>query len=192
MSPRFLAPSRQRGIALIVALLLLVVISLVGLSSIRNTTLQERMSANLYDRDLAFQVAESALRAAEAAIAANPEDLVALNGIDCRVSAAACPIVPATAWANDNTNWTNVPAAFQVSAGLVQGVPQYHIAWIGFDSGEDETTGWESAECQQQVCPPPIVRPPANFYRVTVRSANPGAVDGRAIVVLQTVVRVNL
>ena len=58
----------QRGVALIIALVLLVTITLLGLSSMRNTGLQERMTANLYDRSLAFQATESALREAEATI----------------------------------------------------------------------------------------------------------------------------
>ncbi len=65
---RLAARRNQQGVALVIALVLLVTITLLGLSSMRNTGLQERMSANLFDRSLAFQAAESALREAEAAI----------------------------------------------------------------------------------------------------------------------------
>ena len=61
----------ERGVALVVALVLMVVATLIGLAGIRGTSLQERMSANLYDRSLAFQRAEAALRDAERAITAN-------------------------------------------------------------------------------------------------------------------------
>ena len=40
------AAPRQRGVALIVALVLLVVATLIGLAASRGTTLQERMSGN--------------------------------------------------------------------------------------------------------------------------------------------------
>ena len=50
--------SAQRGVALIVALILLVVALIVGLAASRGTLLEEKMSANLYDRSLAFQRAE--------------------------------------------------------------------------------------------------------------------------------------
>lgn len=63
--------SRQRGATLLIALVLLVVMTLLGLSSIRSTSMQERMGANLYDRSLAFQAVESALREAEATITIN-------------------------------------------------------------------------------------------------------------------------
>jgi type IV pilus assembly protein PilX len=56
----------QRGVALIVALILLVIISLLGLSSMRNTGLQERMTANLFSRSVEFQEVETAARDAQA------------------------------------------------------------------------------------------------------------------------------
>lgn len=52
---------RQSGAALAIALVLLVVVTLVGLASIRGTTLQEKMAGNQYDRGVAFQAAEAAL-----------------------------------------------------------------------------------------------------------------------------------
>ena len=59
----------QRGAVLITALLLLVVLTLLGTSSIQNTVLQERMAGNVNQRNLAFQAAESSLREAEAWLA---------------------------------------------------------------------------------------------------------------------------
>ena len=56
---------RQSGVALIVVLILLMVMTLLGLASLRGTLMEERMSANLFDRSLAFQAAESALREAD-------------------------------------------------------------------------------------------------------------------------------
>lgn len=57
---------RERGASLIVVLILLLIMTLLGLAVLKNTTLEERMTANLYDRSLGFQAAESALRQAEA------------------------------------------------------------------------------------------------------------------------------
>jgi len=53
----------QRGIVLIVALVMLVLITLVSLSTIRATTMDERMAGNARDRDRAFQAAEAAVQA---------------------------------------------------------------------------------------------------------------------------------
>lgn len=55
----------QRGATLIVALILLLLMSLLAASSLRSTLLQERMSSNTYDHDLAFQSAEAGLRMGE-------------------------------------------------------------------------------------------------------------------------------
>ena len=59
-------PQRQRGVVLLVGLVVLLVLSLLALGSIRSTTLEERMTGNSQDQQIAFQVAEAALREAEA------------------------------------------------------------------------------------------------------------------------------
>jgi type IV pilus assembly protein PilX len=57
--------ARQSGVTLIVSMILLLVMSLLAITSLRGTVMQERMSANTYDRDLAFQTAEAGLRMGE-------------------------------------------------------------------------------------------------------------------------------
>lgn len=56
---------RERGAALVVALVFLLLMTVLGVTSMRTTTLQERMAGNLRDNNLAFQAAEAALRAGE-------------------------------------------------------------------------------------------------------------------------------
>jgi type IV pilus assembly protein PilX len=58
-------PARQRGVALLVVLLLLLIMTLLGLASLRGAMMEERMSASLFDRGLMFQAAEAALREGE-------------------------------------------------------------------------------------------------------------------------------
>lgn len=55
----------QRGAALVVALIFLLVLTLLGTTAMRGTTMQERMAGNTRDWNLAFQAAEAALREAE-------------------------------------------------------------------------------------------------------------------------------
>src|SRR5690625_630691 len=64
---------RQRGVALVVALILLIVITLVGLAAVSGTIMQNKMASNLYDREVAFQSSEAGLRAAQESVTANPE-----------------------------------------------------------------------------------------------------------------------
>lgn len=55
----------QAGAALITGLIFLVVLSMIGVTAARMSTLEERMSGNMRDRSLAMQAAERALRDAE-------------------------------------------------------------------------------------------------------------------------------
>lgn len=59
-------PHNQRGVALFVSLILLLVLTLIAVSSMQSNVLEERMAGNMRDQDLAFQAAEAALRDGEA------------------------------------------------------------------------------------------------------------------------------
>lgn len=58
-------PGRQRGVSLLIVLVLLLVMSVLGIAILRSSAMQERMSANTRDRSLAFQTTEAALREAQ-------------------------------------------------------------------------------------------------------------------------------
>jgi type IV pilus assembly protein PilX len=55
----------QRGSALIVSLVFLLLLTMLGVAAMRSSTLQERMAGNSRDVNIAFQAAEAALRAGE-------------------------------------------------------------------------------------------------------------------------------
>jgi len=57
--------SSQRGSALIISLIFLLLLTIIGVAAMQSATLQERMAGNTRDRNLAFQSAEGALRGAE-------------------------------------------------------------------------------------------------------------------------------
>lgn len=57
--------SRQDGAVLFIALIMLLVLTIIGLTSIRGTSLQEGMAGNLREINLSFQAAEAGLRAGE-------------------------------------------------------------------------------------------------------------------------------
>jgi type IV pilus assembly protein PilX len=61
--------ARQKGTVLLVALIMLLVMTLLGLNSMRGTSLEERMAGNWRDQIIALQAAEAGLREAEGAIA---------------------------------------------------------------------------------------------------------------------------
>lgn len=181
-------PSRQqRGVALIVALVLLLIVTVIGLASMRGTSLQERMSANMYDRSLAFQRSEAALRAAEEAITANWQ-IAVLGGEDCSGS-TDCVNGATLAFDSSDTNWTDVPDGengFNLNDERMPGTPQYHIQLVGTGTAPSSFGLSENADAGNygSTYPPDNVA----YYRVTVRSSNPEDAEDRAIVVLQSTV----
>lgn len=56
---------RQQGVSLLVVLILLIVMSILGVAVLRSSALQERMSANMVDRNEAMQAAETGLLVAQ-------------------------------------------------------------------------------------------------------------------------------
>lgn len=98
---------RQGGAVLIVGLIILVVLTLLGVQSLRGNLAQERMSYNVRERNLAFQAAEAALRIGE----------------------STGPFPSATPALADPLNWTAANATSTVTgfdAGLKQD-PIYHV-----------------------------------------------------------------
>lgn len=179
--------SAQRGVALVVALILLVVATLIGLSGVRGTNLQERMSANMYDRSLAFQRAEAALRAAEEAIT-DDWQIADLGGVDCSPAAnVLCTATPANTFTGTNANWISVDAAHDVNDTKTPDVPQYFIQFMGTGSSESALGLNANADFANygNSYPPDNVA----FYRITARSSRPAETGDRSIVVLQSTVK---
>ncbi|MBT8090452.1 MAG: hypothetical protein KJO01_09620 [Gammaproteobacteria bacterium] len=74
----FTSRRRQRGVVLIVSLIMLLVVTLLAVSSMQGTSLEEKMAGNTRDRNLAFQTTESAVREAETYI----ESIVSLGSFN--------------------------------------------------------------------------------------------------------------
>ena len=58
--------SKQQGAVLFVGLMMLLVMSLIAITSMQSTNLEERMAGNTRDSMVAFQAAEAGLQAGEA------------------------------------------------------------------------------------------------------------------------------
>jgi type IV pilus assembly protein PilX len=65
---QFSAPRRQHGVVLFVALIMLMVMTLIGVTGMQNSSMEEKMVSNVRDSDLSFQAAEAALREAETSL----------------------------------------------------------------------------------------------------------------------------
>lgn len=58
-------PKNQKGVVLVVSLIMLLLMTMLGVSSMKSTILEEKMAGNYKDANMAFQSAEAALRAGE-------------------------------------------------------------------------------------------------------------------------------
>ncbi len=111
---------RQQGSALVISLVFLVVMTLIAVGAMRDTTLQERMAGNLRDRSLAFQAAEGALREGENWLLSPAGRLTAGN--------LAAELPTPEAW-NGVAPAPTQPAAPGFSdGGLHSGNPLFHIS----------------------------------------------------------------
>ena len=56
---------QQKGSALIISLIILLALTMIGVSGMRSTTMEEKMSGAMRDKAIAFQAAEAALKRGE-------------------------------------------------------------------------------------------------------------------------------
>ena len=105
---RPLSIRRQQGAALLISLVFLLLMVVGAHAAVRGATHQQRQVANLAQRQLGFQAAESALRTLEAQIRAQELDL---PGQPC--SAADCNLADA-GWQSLASAATEVTVAYRV------------------------------------------------------------------------------
>jgi type IV pilus assembly protein PilX len=70
----------QRGMALLVSLVFLLLLTLIGLSSMQSANLQEKMAGSVSLRNQSFQTAEAALRVGESAVQLDTYALAVCSG----------------------------------------------------------------------------------------------------------------
>lgn len=202
-SPTLSAQSRQQGIALIMAIILLIIATLTGLAGMRNTTLQEKLSANLYDRAIAMQTAEFALAAAEKWLFETGRDTIigTASVVDCSKADdppekdEKCHALPANTFEPDTNNWVTVTLPDTFNKDLKAGNPQYFIQFLGLKNSNAVTDTSPSANPLQYGASGggsnSLATAQNATYRVTVRSSTPTADNDRSIVVLTSLVKSN-
>ncbi len=173
---------KQRGAVLIVALIFLLVMTILIMASVRGTVLQERMAGNLYDRSLAFQAAEAALREGERyALETAPKPTATAcdtNGNCGKPDPAAQPVwLVATNW--DKAHNVNDGHGHVIQIGDLPVPPQFLIELLA--DNMPEVNLCESTAVNPDA--PCYAGPEGLRYRITARSGE----AGRAVVVLQSV-----
>ena len=170
---RKLGVRQQRGVSLLIVLILLLIMTLLGLASMRVGLLQEKMSGSQFDRSLSFQAVEAAVREAEARIETTLTTTFPTSG-SCAAGLCPTPIVgaadrwtlaapPAGTWATATTNITQ--------NGLTV-APDYMIEYMGRTPKSLTAAGSSSPEDNEEV----------DVFRITGRSTQ----ADRATVILQS------
>jgi type IV pilus assembly protein PilX len=169
--PTLRSPRKQRGVALLVVLMLLLIMTLLGLASLRGSIMEERMSANLFDRGLMFQAAEAALRQGEDFAATTKPaqyDAACTNGL-CTAPSTTADVTLVNRWLLPNPPYK---AASTVSSGTLTVTPGYFIEFMG------SAPNWPGCDRENPIqagCLGPR-------YRVTARAT----AAGRSQVILQS------
>lgn len=156
----------ERGVALIAGLLILVILSILGITTMQSSLLQERMAGNLEQRDIAFQLAEAGLRDAEAWLRGSDELWLDTQGLDPVASANGLYQTP------DSDRWENISWA---DANSVEGDLDNSRYYVEFMRKVD-AGGSVLLQDESEMAKPWM-------YRITSRGVSPNA---RSVVVLQT------
>jgi type IV pilus assembly protein PilX len=166
-------PNRyQQGAALVTSLLLLLVVTIVGVTAMQMTRMQERMAGNTRDRNLSLQGAEAALRNAERMIVMQNFRPIPCTAPPCNFWESGA--LPDNIGASNGAWWTTNARTYGTGAQELADLdedPSYVIEEylrVRIDGGVVQGE------------PNPDVR---DFYVITARST--GA-SGQATVVLQS------
>lgn len=143
---------KQRGAALAICLIILLIMTIIGVNSMSGLVLEERMASNSRQYMVASEQAEAALRAGENWVAANITNtnthIAQFNGssgLYSRVQPVALPfdVFDTSLWAANSNDVTTLAAVDPLGAkgagDLVGRNPAYIIEYFGRASAPDES-----------------------------------------------------
>lgn len=183
--PKIASMKQQRGAVLVVSMLLLLVMTVLALGASQTTRLQERMSANMRDRDLAFESSEAGLRNGERII-----DSLTLAPSPC--TAGRCQvfdrnILPAN-MAFQTTAWWAANSWSYVRAESFSTTADNAIKGAGMAGADPHFVVEEAEEVADALSVPPTGPPPSRiYYRIT--SGAQGGTDLAQVVLQSTFAR---
>ena len=104
---------QQNGIALMMSLVFLLLLSVIGLTSMQSATLQEKMAGSVVSRNQSFQDAESALRLGESAVLGGGFQLpMCAAPIHCAPPAESAVVASAGFNAHSGVTWVAAGSGF--------------------------------------------------------------------------------
>lgn len=162
---------QQAGVALITGLIFLVMLTLIAVTAMQSTTLEERMAGNSRSRDAAFQGAEAAVRAAEVVLSG--ASLPPLNGSTQGYYAPLANGASADYWKSHD--WAGKSVAY---SGALAGVKEARFVVEALPPDYGGSGGDDSL----------VAKPLSGgeIFRITARGIG---TDGTSSVILQTTFR---
>ncbi len=176
----------ERGVALVMAMAFLLVLTLIGVTTMSTTSLQEKMAGNAQDKHVAFQAAESALRVGENLVrTATPAEtdftLTGTNpGLFLPAGGGDLPAWELVNWAGCTVPGDGLCVPDDISGVKTQ--PTYIIEFLGPVQG----TTRRSRSTVGGFEPPAAAAVQSNMYRITARGT--GGTDN-AVARVQSVYR---
>jgi len=166
---------RQAGAALPIVLLLLLIVTLLGIASMRGAIMQERMASNTSARSMAFQVAEAGLRQAEIIIRDGTITFPTGLGV-CSAGRCSMVVPPSDpAWAATGF-WTS-GAGFQTGAAVSIGTNSISPRFVIEDFGTTTNAAGGGGGGIDMAKKPPDTGTMQHVYRVTSYAATPNGVE---------------
>ncbi|QDL54235.1 pilus assembly PilX family protein [Rhodoferax aquaticus] len=161
----------EKGVTLVISLIILAIMTLLGIATIRQITAEERLTSNMYDRNLALQATEAALKEIETLV--ESEKPTPAAGANCAKIGKinVCGITTASTnarWLDTAfTGWEN---ASTVGSGSLAITPKYFVEYLGNTFS----------------CRPGDSSDPYNCRRYRITAQTDGG-TGRATVMLQSI-----
>lgn len=158
---------RQSGAVLIVSLVMLLLLTIIGMSAVDITTLGTRISANTKDRALAFDAAETALNIAGRRL--SPSEALPTSSTPGFLAGGM-----SDNWWHSETEtwWTNNAEFITDYAGVYNG--SNGIGYVIEQPVEERTNGAGQLVADVALGEP---RPVTRFYRTTARGEGPGGTE---------------
>ena len=134
---------QNNGSVLVISLLILLVLTILGVTALDTTVMEERMSSNTRQRNLAHQAAETALKSAESWLASTTnmsiqahigqkfQGLNELYNSTKSTTALTWDINNPYSWSTANSQAVTTLSAFPTDASIVPGAPRYTIEYLG-------------------------------------------------------------
>lgn len=177
---------QQSGAVLVISLIMLLLLTLIGITGMQTTSLEENMAGNMRDRNLAFQAAEAALIIGEAAASSgltatcpgtNPAGYYLPMDVNCDGTKEALPVWNnAAIWSDDSKSvkYNTDGNAATIDLVNLSANPRYIIEDMG-------------STCASAGLPCPSADQRHN-YRITSRATG-GTTN--AVVILQSTFQIN-